>query len=87
LRRSHTMTKAGIAMPQAISKETLDIHDGLITICASCGRVKTQAGRWVPAPLRFLQSMHDHISHGLCIHCAAALYPQIRLQASSHHHR
>jgi len=86
LGRSYLIRKAETTMPQPIQKEKLDIQDRLITVCASCGRVKTQTGRWIPVPIRFLQLMREHLSHGLCMHCAAALYPQVRLKASSHHH-
>jgi hypothetical protein len=54
---------------------------GLIPICASCKRIRDDAGSWREIEIY----VHDHseaeFSHGICPRCAAALYPELRLES------
>lgn len=49
---------------------------GLLPICANCKRIRDEGGDWQ----QIEQYLHEHseadFSHGLCPHCAAALYPE-----------
>lgn len=51
-------------------------HDGLISMCAHCRRVrwssKPERWDWVPA---YVAKRHDNISHGLCAACYRFYYP------------
>ncbi len=49
---------------------------GLLSICASCKRIRDEAGAWV-SPESYVSARTDAIfSHGLCPGCAATLYPE-----------
>ena len=50
-------------------------HEGLVTMCAHCRKVKNQRAfrwDWVPA---YVRSLPSNVSHGLCPPCAAHYFP------------
>jgi PAS domain S-box-containing protein len=48
---------------------------GILPICANCGRIKDETGRWEPFEDYLKGHSEAEISHGLCPDCAKRLYP------------
>ena len=48
---------------------------GLLTICASCKRVKDEEGEWQPIEIYIRDHSEADFSHGLCSDCGKKLYP------------
>lgn len=55
----------------------INTSDEFMTICSSCKRIKDDKGKWIPIE----RCMHDlygpEFSHGICLSCAAKLYPHL----------
>jgi hypothetical protein len=61
------------ALTDALHK--IDVLSGLLSMCASCKRVRDDADRWEPVE-RFLQRHGEvAVSHDLCPSCALELFP------------
>lgn len=53
----------------------INTSDEFMTICSSCKNIRDDRGEWIPIE----RCMHDlygpDFSHGICLSCAAKLYP------------
>jgi len=53
----------------------INTSDEFMTICSSCKKIRDDRGEWIPIE----RCMHDlygpDFSHGICLSCAAKLYP------------
>lgn len=53
----------------------INTSDEFMTVCSSCKKVRDDKGKWIPIE----RCMHDlygpDFSHGICLSCAAKLYP------------
>jgi hypothetical protein len=56
---------------------TLRRLQGLLPICASCKRIRDDAGYWKEIEIYIHEHSEAEFSHGLCPECAARLYPGI----------
>jgi hypothetical protein len=56
---------------------------GLIPICASCKKVRTDEGYWTQLETFLEQHSHAEFSHGLCVDCMRKLYPDIAAQVEA----
>ena len=50
---------------------------GIIPICASCNKVRTNQGFWHQEEIDFSDHLEAKFSHGICPDCVEKLYPQI----------
>jgi hypothetical protein len=50
---------------------------GIIPICASCKKVRTNQGFWHQEEVDFRDHPEAKFSHGICPDCIEKLYPQI----------
>ncbi|OGV73182.1 MAG: hypothetical protein A3K19_30155 [Lentisphaerae bacterium RIFOXYB12_FULL_65_16] len=50
---------------------------GLLRICASCKRVKTDQGSWEQLEAYISEHSEAEFSHGICPECARDLYPEL----------
>ncbi len=57
--------------------DTIEVLRGIIPICASCKRIRTDQGDWQPVELYIRNHSQAEFSHGICPDCAAKLYPDI----------
>ncbi len=60
-------------------QEALDEYrtlSGLVSVCASCKRIRDRSGAWTEIELYILEDTEAEISHGICPKCARRLYPQ-----------
>jgi len=56
---------------------------GLIPICASCKKVRTDEGYWTKLETFLEQHSQAEFSHGLCVECMRKLYPDIAAQVEA----
>ena len=56
---------------------TIQVLSGIIPICASCKKIRTDQGDWQPVELYIRDHSQAEFSHGICPDCAAKLYPSI----------
>lgn len=54
----------------------LKILSGLIPICASCKKVRDDAGGWKQIEAYIQEHTEAEFSHGICQECARRLYPE-----------
>lgn len=57
--------------------DTIQVLSGIIPICASCKRIRTEQGDWQPIELYIRDHSQAEFSHGICPDCVAKLYPGI----------
>jgi len=50
---------------------------GMLPICASCKKIRDDAGYWTQVEAYLMKHTDAHFSHGLCPDCAEKLYPEI----------
>ena len=50
---------------------------GIIPICASCKKVRTNQGFWHQEEVDFRDHSEAKFSHGICPDCIEKLYPRI----------
>jgi PAS domain S-box-containing protein len=50
---------------------------GMLPICASCKKIRDDAGYWTQVEAYLMKHTDAHFSHGLCPDCAETLYPEI----------
>jgi PAS domain S-box-containing protein len=67
--------KTGSALRSALSHvETLT---GLLSICASCKKVRDAEGYWNPVEKFIVEHTDARLTHGICPDCARRLYPEL----------
>ena len=49
--------------------------EGMLPICASCKKVRDEAGRWVAVEVFVRDRTRADFTHGICPECCARLYP------------
>jgi hypothetical protein len=54
---------------------TIKALSGIIPICASCKKIRDEAGDWYPPEVYIRDHTDAEFSHGLCPGCAHTLYP------------
>ncbi len=78
-RRADESPQAPGSRQRAAGKQRLDSLGGILTICASCKKIRTEAGGW-SSPEEYLRSRTGtEFSHGICPGCARSLYPDVKL--------
>ena len=66
---------AELAARLRVAERMLRMHthiqrlEGILSMCASCKRIRGDAGKWVPIETHFSQHSDLRISHGLCPDC------------------
>lgn len=48
---------------------------GVLPICASCKKIRTEAGTWQPIESYIRDRSHVEFSHGMCIECTRLWFP------------
>jgi AmiR/NasT family two-component response regulator len=51
--------------------------EGILTICASCKKIRDEKGNWVPVEEYIDDRTGASFSHGVCPDCGKRLYPQV----------
>lgn len=62
------------ALTQALLK--IEVLSGLLAMCASCKRIRSEDGRWEPVEAYLERHGEVSVSHGLCPGCTGRLYPE-----------
>jgi PAS domain S-box-containing protein len=57
--------------------DTIKTLSGIIPICASCKKIRDEAGLWQPVEVYVRNHTDAEFSHSLCSDCARALYPDM----------
>ncbi len=66
----------GSSGAQAFDSGDADLKE-LVVMCANCKKIRGREGQWL-APAVFLRTETGfEVSHGLCVDCAARLYPDL----------
>lgn len=55
----------------------LKILRGLLSICASCKKIREDSGQWTPIESYVHEHSEASFSHGICPECEQRLYPDI----------
>jgi hypothetical protein len=50
---------------------------GLLSICASCKKVRDSEGFWNPVEKFIVEHTDARLTHGICPDCAHRLYPEL----------
>jgi PAS domain S-box-containing protein len=66
-----------ISQLRAALKE-VNMLRGLLSICASCKRIRDERGAWQPMESYIQSHSQAKFSHGLCTECIRKLYPDYR---------
>lgn len=53
----------------------------LIPVCGWCGKVRDEAGSWIPAEQNLPNLAGRILTHGVCPDCARKLFPRRRTAA------
>jgi hypothetical protein len=53
----------------------------LIPVCGWCGKVRDEAGSWIPAEQNLPNLTGRILTHGVCPDCAGKLFPRRRTAA------
>ena len=53
----------------------IDVLSGLLAMCASCKRIRTDDNRWEPVEAYLQRQGEISVSHGICPGCTDRLYP------------
>jgi hypothetical protein len=64
--------------------EELKILRGLLPICASCKKIRDDAGSWTPLETYIRDRSEADFSHGLCPECSKKLYPEFFQEEDPH---
>jgi hypothetical protein len=88
LRREHEATTGYVAALEAAEAEREKLIEslskaldevktlsGIVPICASCKRIRDDAGYWSQVETYVAKHTHAQFSHGVCPECAQRLYP------------
>ena len=79
-----TQLKLGVLEQKRLNAELQEALDqvnllsGLLSICASCKRIKDERGAWQPMESYIQSRSEATFTHGLCPDCLRTLYPQYR---------
>jgi hypothetical protein len=60
----------------ALQTKRLRVLEGILSICASCKRIRNEKGEYEQIELYISEHSQASFSHGLCPECAKALYPK-----------
>ena len=72
----HVRQEREQALTQAL--QTIEVLSGLLSMCASCKRIRDDEGRWEPVEAYLGRHGNVSVSHGLCPTCVDRLYPDER---------
>lgn len=61
----------------AQSRATVLILGGLLPICASCKKIRNEAGNWEQLEIYIRNHSQAEFTHSMCQECAARLYPDL----------
>jgi len=69
-------------LQETVSKLTITLSElktlqGLLTVCASCRKIKNKDGSWSQLEAYVHEHAEVDFSHGICPECANILYPDI----------
>ena len=72
------LEKANTELNEALS--TIKTLHGIIPICASCKKIRDDAGAWRQVEAYMGEHTDAEFSHGICPDCAKRLYPEFDLE-------
>lgn len=58
------------------SRSQVRVLSGLLPICASCKKIRNEAGAWEQLEVYIRNRSEASFTHGLCAECIARLYPE-----------
>ena len=67
--------KTEVSLREALNK--IKTLSGLLSICASCKKIRDQKGVWVNIESYVRDHSNAEFSHGVCPECALKLYPDV----------
>lgn len=67
--------KTEVTLREAMNK--IKTLSGLLSICASCKKIRDHNGAWVHIELYIRNHSNADFSHGVCPECALKLYPEV----------
>jgi hypothetical protein len=85
-RMSATLRQDQLNLEETVALRTQELREalenvkqlsGMIPICASCKKVRDDAGYWKQVEVYIREHSEAEFTHGLCPECAARLYPGI----------
>jgi hypothetical protein len=65
-----------IAWQTRALKKKLSVLEGILPICASCKRIRTEKGEYEQIEEYITEHSEASFSHGICPECAKKLYPE-----------
>ena len=74
-RLNRELTERNEELQQALAQ--IQTLRGLIPICASCKKIRDDAGYWQQVDVYLREHTQAEFTHGLCPDCAAKLYPDV----------
>jgi PAS domain S-box-containing protein len=85
--RAHPLIRSDEIAPHGVVMSFVDITErrrrrtlsGLLSICASCKKIRDAAGAWWPVEVYVREHSEAEFSHGLCAECARHLRQHFRL--------
>ncbi|MHA2278371.1 MAG: response regulator [Candidatus Kariarchaeaceae archaeon] len=70
-------TRIGLVVDRIKQIKELSILRGLLSICASCKKIKDSDGKWIDLEIYFDEYEKKKISHGICNVCKEMHYPDL----------
>jgi PAS domain S-box-containing protein len=74
-RNFHFEEQGGASYVIGHGEDISGILRGILPICASCKRIRNQAGDWEQVEIYIREHTHAEFSHGICPDCRQRLYP------------
>jgi hypothetical protein len=65
-----------IAWQTRALKKKVRVLEGILPVCASCKRIRTEQGDYVQIEQYITEHSEASFSHGICPECARKLYPE-----------
>ncbi|MFN3533948.1 MAG: PAS domain S-box protein [Desulfatiglandales bacterium] len=62
------------SLSKRLEEALAKVLSGFIPICASCKRIRTETGEWVPVEIYITKRSEAQFSHGICPECKERLY-------------
>jgi len=65
-----------VARQKRLLSKRLKVMEGILPVCASCKRIRTQTGEYEQMEKYISEHAEVSFSHGLCPECTQKLYPE-----------
>ncbi len=62
---------------RAVEESLVKVLGGLLPICASCKKIRNEAGKWINIEEYISEHSEAEFSHGICPDCSELLYPEL----------